>query len=70
MDGNSSEKSFKARHIINAYSIETYLTDSTGSKYGTQDGKYNLFIEDIKEKGLQLNVKYNSSINIPVTYIY
>ena len=70
MNGDSSEKSFKAKHIINAYSIETYLTDSTGSKYGTQDGKYNLFIEDIKEKGLQLNVKYNSSINIPVTYIY
>ena len=32
--------------------------------------KYNLFIPDIKEKGLKLLVKYSSAVNTPITYFY
>lgn len=74
MNGNMLEKTFDATHIINAYSIWSYLADNTGSQYETfiESGveKYNLFIDDIKQRGLKFVTKYNSSVNVPVTYYY
>jgi len=74
MNGDLLEKVFDAKHIVNAYSIFTDLVDDEGIKYPTtiENGvaKYNLFITDIKERGLRFSVKYNSAVNTPVTYIY
>ena len=74
MNGNMLEKTFDALHIINAYSIWSYLADNSGIQYETftEAGveKYNLFIDDIKLRGLKFITKYNSSVNIPVTYYY
>ena len=74
MNGDLLEKVFDAKHIVNAYSIFTDLVDNEGIKYPTtiENGvaKYNLFITDVKERGLRFNVKYNSAVNTPVTYIY
>jgi hypothetical protein len=74
MNGNMLEKTFDAIHIINAYSIWSYLADNNGSQYETfiESGveKYNLFIDDIKQRGLKFVTKYNSSVNVPVTYYY
>jgi len=74
MNGDLLEKTFDATHIVNAYSIWSYLADNNGSQYETfiESGveKYNLFIDDIKQRGLKFVTKYNSSINVPVTYYY
>lgn len=74
MNGNMLEKTFDAIHIINAYSVWSYLADNNGTKYETftESGieKYNLFIDDIKQRGLKFITEYNSSVNVPVTYYY
>ena len=51
MNGNMLEKTFDATHIINAYTIWSYLANNQGQAYETftENGveKYNLFIDDI-----------------------
>ena len=74
MNGDMMEKVFDAKHIVNAYNIEVSLVNDLGVKETPyqENGidKYNLFIPDIKEKGLKLLVKYSSAVNTPITYFY
>jgi hypothetical protein len=74
MNGNMLEKTFDATHIINAYTVWSYLANNLGQAYETftESGveKYNLFIDDIKERGLKFITKYNASVDVPVTYYY
>lgn len=74
MNGDMTEKVFDAKHIVNAYNIEVSLVNNNGivqERY-LENGKYkyNLFIQDIKDNGLKLLVKYTSAVNTPVTYFY
>lgn len=74
LNGSEIEKIFDAKHIIDAYSINAYLTNQSGINYPIyiENGKerYNLFIDDIKQNGLYFKVIYNSAINANVTYYY
>jgi len=74
MNGDMTEKVFDAKHIVNAYDIDVSLTNNEGVKYQVypENGvdKYNLFISDIKSRGLKLLIKYSAAVNVPVTYFY
>lgn len=74
IDGNLTEKNFKVKYVVSAYSLTPFLTKNSGEKYEStiENGveRYNLFIRNVNNNGLNFVVKYNSAINTKATYYY
>lgn len=73
-DGNNFERQYNVRYITNAYQFTPYLVNDSGFEYDYElvEGvkRYNIFIDDIKERGLNYVLKYDSFINKYITYEY
>jgi len=74
IDGNLTEKNFKVRYVVSAYSLFPSITKNSGEKHEStlENGieRYNLFIRNVNTNGLNFVLKYNSAVNSKVTYYY
>lgn len=73
INGNEEEKQFVSKYIVNAYDMEACLVNNSGREWNKEvdsqgNKKYNFIIGNIKEEGINLQIKYTAYVDMSVSY--